>query len=123
MLARTRSSAYALDDFPEDRFGCLPVRMGVEIEDDPMPEHGWRDRLYVVGAEMQPAAHDSVNPATLDKRLGSPRGTAVPNVFPSQFVRVWSAGLGGHNEVHRVILNVRRYQRVAANSPQSQNLL
>src|SRR5689334_18760376 len=67
----------AADDGGEHGFGGLPVRMGVKVQNDAMPEHRRSDTLDVLYAEVITAAHERVHAAAFDQRLRAAGRAAV----------------------------------------------
>ena len=61
--------------------------MRIEIQNDAMPQDGWRDSVDVFDGEMQTAFHERENLSTFHQRLRAARRASVTDKFIGQLVR------------------------------------
>ena len=107
----------------QDGFRRFALGVGVEIQNDAVPQHGGRHLLHVFHAQMEAAAHQREHAAAFHQRLRAARRTAVADVLVGDSVSHRGPGLRGHHQVDGVILHVRRNQHLLRYRTQFGNLL
>src|SRR6185369_4607233 len=69
--------ADALENGLQNGFRRLPVRMGVEVQNNAVPQHGSRHVEDVFHGQVEPSAHQGMHAAALHQSLRAARGTAI----------------------------------------------
>jgi hypothetical protein len=78
----------------------------LEVQDDPVPEHGKRDRLDVVDAHGEPAGAEREHLAPQDQRLRRTGARPVANVAPRDVRSLLPLRMGGHHQRRRELPDV-----------------
>src|SRR6516225_8605729 len=81
VLRRRCLCGYTLDDGTEDGFRVLAVGVGVEVENDAVPQHRWSYVEDILHRQVEPAAHQGAYAAALDQALRAARRAAVADVL------------------------------------------
>src|SRR5688572_11159367 len=68
------------DDLPEHVVGGNAVRLGIEVENQAVPERGCRDGSHVVVGYVEPAFDQRADLRAEHDRLRPPRADAIANV-------------------------------------------
>src|SRR2546423_5997648 len=85
-LRRRCLGGYTLNRRVENGFGGLAVRMGVEIEDDAMPQHRGSHVQNVFHRQVKPPFDQGADPAALYQTLGAARRAAIADILAGHLV-------------------------------------